>query len=126
MEVVSRYFINNFSEGMVTILEILLGFFVISLNNPNEPISSTFVIITGLATSISMLISGASGSYLSERAKQKKEEKTLERAMDIIEEDEISLEEEVSKEEIQKAMLIPVNTSDYGVKRKFFFKSCDL
>ena len=106
IEIARRYFINNFYDRMLTILGILLGFFVILLNNPNEPISSSFVILTRLATSISILISGVSGSYLSERAEQKKEEKTLERAMALIEEEEFLLEKKDSKEEIQKAMLI--------------------
>ena len=122
LEIVRRYFVNNFYDGMLTSLGILLGFFVILLNNPNEPIPSTFVVLTGIATSISMLISGISGSYLSERAEIKKDEKELELAMGIVEEDESLLEEEDRKEEIQKAMLIPVNTSDYGVKKKIFLK----
>lgn len=123
MEIARRYFINNFYDGVLTILGILLGFFVILLNNPNAPISSSFVILTGLATSISMLISGFSGSYLAERAVQKKEEKSLERAMGFVKEEEFQLEKEYSKEEIQKAMLIPVNTSDHGDKRIYFNKS---
>ncbi len=122
-EIARRYFIINFYDGVLTILGILLGFFVILLNNPNAPISSSFVILTGLATSLSMLISGVSGSYFAERAEQKKEEKTLERAMGLVEEEEFLLEKEDSIEEIQKAMLIPVNTSDYGDKRRYFYKS---
>jgi len=61
MEIARRYFIINFYDGVLTILGILLGFFVILLNNPNAPIPSSFVILTGLATSISMLISGFYG-----------------------------------------------------------------
>ena len=123
LEIARRYFVNNSYDGMLTSLGILLGFFVILLNNPNEPIPSTFVVLTGLATSISMLISGISGSYLSERAEIKKDEKELERAMGIIEEDDSQLKEEDSQVEIQKAMLIPVNKSDYAVKKKKIFKS---
>ena len=88
-EIARRYFINNFYDGMLTILGILLGFFVILLNNPNEPIPSSIIILTGLATSLSILISGVSGSYLSERTEQKKEEKELERAMVLLEEEEL-------------------------------------
>ena len=60
---------------MLTALGILLGFFVILLSKPNQPIQSNYIILTGLGTSISMLISGISGSYLSERAEQKKDKK---------------------------------------------------
>ena len=67
-----RYFINNFYDGNLTVLGILLGFFVIVLKDPTQPtVSSVYVLLTGLGTSISMLISGMSGSYLSEKAEQK-------------------------------------------------------
>lgn len=120
-KIARRYFVNNFYDGMLTNLGILLGFFVILLNNPNEPISSSFVVLTGLSTSISMLISGVSGSYLSERAEQKKKKKELEKAMVLLEEDEFPLEKVERKEEIQKAMVVPVNKSDHSEKRKYFF-----
>ena len=111
---------------MLTILGILLGFFVILNNNPNKTILSSFVIITSLATSISMLISGASGSYLTERAEQRKREKEIERAMGIIEDvDEETLKDmEDSEEEIQKAMIIPVsrNYHYHKTKRNLSFK----
>ena len=111
---------------MLTILGILLGFFVILNNNPNKTILSSFVIITSLATSISMLISGASGSYLTERAEQRKREKEIERAMGIIEDvDEKTLKDmEDSEEEIQKAMIIPVsrNYHYHKTKRNLSFK----
>jgi hypothetical protein len=56
---------------MLTILGELLGYFVILLHNPTQPILSLYVILTSLGTSISMLISGISGSYLSESAEKK-------------------------------------------------------
>ncbi|MHA1489623.1 MAG: VIT1/CCC1 transporter family protein [Promethearchaeota archaeon] len=100
-----RYFINNFYDGMLTILGILLGFFVIILKDPSQPtIPSSFIIITGLGTSISMFVSGISGSYLSERAEQIKEKKELGRAMTHFEAD----KEENDLEEIQKAMITPL------------------
>ncbi|MBD3253871.1 MAG: hypothetical protein GF383_02205 [Candidatus Lokiarchaeota archaeon] len=95
---------------MLTILGILLGFFVIILQNPSEKIQSSYVILTGLGTSISMLISGLSGSYLSERAEQRKERKELHKAMGIFtEEEELALQES-NPDEINKALVIaPVN-----------------
>jgi VIT1/CCC1 family predicted Fe2+/Mn2+ transporter len=123
LEIARRYFINNFYDGMLTILGILLGFFVILLNNPNQPISSSFVVLTGLATSISMLVSGFSGSYLSERAELRKEEKELEKAMVLVEDDDPLIDEEYNQEDIQKAMVIPVNISDYGDMRKYHTES---
>ena len=105
---------NNFYDGMLTSLGIILGFFVILLSKPSQPIQSNYVILTGLGTSISMLISGISGSYLSERAEQRKGQKELKQAMGI----EIEKEEEkeiyiLDEKEIQKAMVVPPkNLSD--------------
>lgn len=125
-EIARRYFVNNFYDGMLTILGILLGFFIFLLHNPNQPILSSYVILTGLGTSISMLISGMSGSYLSEKAEQKKGRKELERAMGIIVEgEEIKKSEDDVKneaEEIQKAMVTPVNNLSKVEKRRFSLK----
>lgn len=104
-----RYFVNNFYDGMLTVLGILLGFFVLILKGDQSSIDSHIVILTGVGSSISMLISGMSGSYLSERAEQKKIKEDLNRAMVIND----SYEEEVIEDsfdvkEIEKAMLIKI------------------
>ncbi len=125
-QIARRYFVNNFYDGMLTILGILLGFFIFLLHKPNEPILSSYVILTGLGTSISMLISGISGSYLSEKAEQKKGRKELERAMGLVEEEEIEniSPDEVKNEveEIQKAMVVPPNRLNQAEKRKLSIK----
>lgn len=126
-QIARRYFVNNFYDGMLTILGILLGFFVFLLRSPNQPILSSYILLTGLGTSISMLISGISGSYLSEKAELKKERKELERAMGLLnkkEDDEISPDElEDEMEEIQKAMVIPPNhLNQEKIKKKFSIK----
>ena len=121
-KIARRYFVNNFYDGMLTILGILLGFFVILLNEPSNPIKSNYIILTGLGTSISMLISGISGSYLSERAEQKKGKKELEQAMGIQleEEKEVKVIDEPNEKEIQKAMVVsPKNLSDKAKKKAF-------
>lgn len=110
---------------MLTILGILLGFFVFLLRSPNQSILSSYILLTGLGTSISMLISGLSGSYLSEKAELKKERKELERAMGLLnkkEEEESIYELEDEMEEIQKAMVIPVNHLNQEAKKRFFIK----
>jgi len=109
-----RYFVNNFYDGMLTILGILLGFFMfIIYNSEITSIESIFVIFPSIGTSISMFISGVSGSYLSERAEQRKERRELDKAMVILEDEEL---DELNKsavlnynEEIQKAMVTPIN-----------------
>ena len=99
-----RYFVNNFYDGMLTILGILLGFFTLILKEGEISVASHLVILTGLGSSISMFISGITGSYLSERVEQKKLKEELNKAMLLIEETEV--EEDVSVREIEKAMLI--------------------
>ena len=84
-----RYFVNNFYDGMLTVLGILLGFFTLILKEGEVAVASHLVILTGMGTSISMFISGISGSYLSERAEQKKLKEALNKAMVITEDSEI-------------------------------------
>ncbi|MHA2398042.1 MAG: VIT1/CCC1 transporter family protein [Promethearchaeota archaeon] len=108
-----RYFVNNFYDGMLTILGILLGFFVLIVRGGQSSVHSSFVILTGLGSSISMFISGLTGSYLSERAEQRKIKEELDRAMLVREVEE---EEVGDVEEIEKAMLIKIDNN--GLKLK--------
>ncbi len=110
-----RYFVNNFYDGMLTVLGILLGFFALIVNENQVSISSHLVILTGFGSSISMLISGLTGSYLSEKAEQKKVKEELKKAMVIVtseEEDSID-DDSVEIKEIEKAMLIKINQNVY-------------
>ena len=110
-----RYFVNNFYDGMLTVLGILLGFFVLIIKGDRPSIDSTLVILTGFGTSISMFISGLTGSYLSERAEQKKIKDELNKAMAIGETEEEVKEEVVDVKEIEKAMLIKI---DHNINSK--------
>lgn len=109
-----RYFINNFYDGMLTILGILLGFFMfIIYNSEINTIESILIIFPSIGTSVSMFISGVSGSYLSERAEQRMEKRKLDRAMVILEDENLEELNRSSilnyKEEIQKAMVTPIS-----------------
>ena len=99
-----RYFVNNFYDGLLTVLGILLGFFILIIKGSDTVIESNIVLLTGFATSISMLISGISGSYLSERAEQRKLKLELDKAMVIVEEDK-SEENQLTQDDLEKAML---------------------
>ncbi len=94
---------------MLTILGILLGFFVIILKAGEPFIDSSLIIYTGLGTSISMFISGFSGSYLSERAEQKKIHIELKKAMGKHESNNKNKSTPPInyQEEVEKAMLTP-------------------
>ena len=111
-----RYFVNNFYDGMLTVLGILLGFFTLILKEGEISVASHLVILTGLGSSISMFISGITGSYLSERVEQKKLKEELNKAMLLIEETEV--EEDVSVKEIEKAMLIHINNKIQTSQKK--------
>lgn len=93
---------------MLTVLGILLGFFVVVLKDNIAVINSNLVILTGLGSSISMLISGLTGSYLSERAEQKKIKDIINKSMIINEESGLNSVENQSFEEIEKSMLIKI------------------
>ncbi len=104
-----RYFVNNFYDGMLTVLGILLGFFVLILKGGQISIDSHLVVLTGVGSSISMLISGITGSYLSEKAEQKKIKEELNKAMLINDSEEKTVKADVEVKEIEKAMLIKIN-----------------
>jgi len=101
-----RYFVNNFYDGMLTVLGILLGFFIIIFQSEAHGVDSKLVIFTGLGTSISMFISGLTGSYLSEKAEQRKLKDELNKAMIIDELKEDNLTAKSAIQDIEKAMLM--------------------
>ncbi len=96
---------------------------MVVLKNPHQStIPSLYIALPGLGTSISMFISGVSGSYLSEGAELRKKRADLNMAMGIIESETIGEDLGIKKqeEELKKAMLskvkIKVNKSE-GKKR---------
>jgi len=103
-----RYFVNNFYDGMLTVLGILLGFFIVIINGNQTTIESNLVILTGIGSSISMFVSGMSGSYLSERAEQKKMKMELHKAMALNKLDIDDSNPFLELSEIEKAMLIKI------------------
>ncbi|MBY9010396.1 MAG: VIT1/CCC1 transporter family protein [Candidatus Lokiarchaeota archaeon] len=113
LSIARRYFVNNFYDGMLTILGILLGFFILIFKEGQQTVDSHIVLLTGLATSISMLMSGLSGSYISEKAEQKRLKSELDKAMVIMKEEEKKEADDklLKDKEIEKAMLT-VNFND--------------
>ena len=117
-----RYFVNNFYDGNLTILGSLLGTFVLIFSQGTVP--SAYVLLTGIGVAISMFFSGFSGSYLSERAEQKKTQADLAKAMGLQEEGEDAVEESdisTQEEELKKAMLkkkIRLKRSTIKTKRR--------
>ena len=107
LSIARRYFVNNFYDGMLTILGILLGFFILIFKEGQQSVESHIVLLTGFATSISMLMSGLSGSYISEKAEQKRLKSELDKAMVILNEEEENEAKDklLEDKEIEKAML---------------------
>ncbi len=117
-----RYAVNNFYDGMLTILGILLGFFMFIIYNPKiTSIESILVILPSLGTSISMFMSGISGSYLSEKAEQKKKKRELDKAMVILEDENLGDMNRSTvlsfDEEVQMAMVTPININNSFKRR---------
>ena len=116
-----RYFVNNFYDGMLTVLGILLGFLTVILKDGQSSVDTHLVILTGVGSSISMFISGITGSYLSEKAEQKKIKEELNRAMLIMEEKDKKLDDDVNIKEIEKAMLTKLS-NNIGINKNSTLK----
>lgn len=65
-EIARRYFAMNSFDGILTILGVLVGNYLAEVRTPG------IIIVTGLATSISMAVSGLWGAYLTESAERQK------------------------------------------------------
>ncbi|MHA1372586.1 MAG: VIT1/CCC1 transporter family protein [Promethearchaeota archaeon] len=75
--VARRFFVKNMTDGILTTLGVIIGFFVIYLGNPNPGsqnyINSNYMIILpGIGTAVAMCVSGVLASYLTESAERKK------------------------------------------------------
>ncbi|NVM18019.1 MAG: VIT1/CCC1 transporter family protein [Candidatus Lokiarchaeota archaeon] len=118
LSIARRYFVNNFYDGILTVLGIILGFFISILRGNQLTINSYLVLLTGFATSISMLVSGLSGSYISEKAELRKLKLELDKAMVLVEEEQKNEEDiKVENEEIEKAM-ITINLNRKNERKK--------
>ena len=81
-EIARRYFVMNFFDGVLTVLGIVIGNFILFVDNdPTNDPTKLLVIIPALATSIAIGISGISGGYLSERAERKRNIIEMQKAM---------------------------------------------
>ncbi|MBN2155430.1 MAG: VIT1/CCC1 transporter family protein [Candidatus Lokiarchaeota archaeon] len=85
-EIARRYFVMNFFDGVLTVLGIVIGSFILFLTTENAP-NRPAIIIQALATSIAIGISGITGGFLSERAERKRNIIELRRAMALSNED---------------------------------------
>ena len=66
-EIARRSFGNNAFDGILTMIGVLIGSFTSGISEART------IIVTGMSTSIAIMISGAWGAYLTESAERKKD-----------------------------------------------------
>ena len=135
--IVRRKFFNNAFDGALTCAGIVSGSFIIFLSNPAQNLTSAIIIITGFSTALAIGISGLWGAFLSEEAERKKKMIDLKKDMVIFEEEEEEEEDEktnnkennglnhhekeiLEEQEIQKAMVTPINLNNTHDNKRFF------
>lgn len=72
-QIARRAFANNSFDGVLTMIGVVMGSFVVGVDNP------TVVLVTGLSTALAIGISGGWGAYLTESAERRHEIGELER-----------------------------------------------
>jgi len=130
--IVRRKFFNNCFDGALTCAGIISGSFIIFLSSPAQNLGSTIIIITGFSTALAIGISGLWGAFLSEEAERKKKMIDLKKEMVIFEEEKPNNREKkglsndekeiLEEQEIQKAMVTPINLNHTNNKRFFSLK----
>jgi VIT1/CCC1 family predicted Fe2+/Mn2+ transporter len=78
-----RYFVMNFTDGLLTTFGIIIGFFALFVFQNLETHFTRIIIVPGLAMSISMGISGTIGGFLAEKAERDKEFIDIQKAMGL-------------------------------------------
>jgi predicted membrane protein (TIGR00267 family) len=74
-DIARRYFVMNGFDGSMTVLGVILGAWIVGVENPN------IIVMTGLGACMAMGVSGFFGAYLAEKAERTRRLKTLEEAM---------------------------------------------
>ena len=85
-EIARRKFFNNCFDGALTCAGIVSGIFIIFIGSGTIQFTPQNVLITGLATTLAIGISGLWGAFLSEEAERKKKVYDMKRDMAMIEE----------------------------------------
>jgi len=101
---IERFFVMNAFDGSLTTLGLIIGSWVGNGGFAHMPWSFIFshetirlIVIVGLATALSMGVSGIWGSYLTEEAEREKEQHEIEKAMAMTGSQRFSEESEIVK-----------------------------
>ena len=73
--IVRRYFVMNGFDGSMTALGVILGAWIVGVENPN------IVVMTGLGACLALGVSGFFGAYITEKAERRRHLKNLEDAI---------------------------------------------
>ena len=71
-EIARRAFVNNSFDGVLTMMGVVMGSFVVGVEDPSV------VLVTGLSTALAIGISGGWGAYLTESAERRQDIDELE------------------------------------------------
>ncbi|MHA1238015.1 MAG: hypothetical protein ACTSSJ_01995 [Candidatus Odinarchaeia archaeon] len=74
-EIARRYFILNSFDGILTILGLVIGSFIVGIGEPR------IILVSGFGAAFALSLSGASSAFMVEKAERIKELKNLERVM---------------------------------------------
>lgn len=74
-DIARRYFVKNGMDGSLTVLGIILGAWIVRVDNPN------IIVGAGLGACLAMGVSGLFGAYITEKAERKRQLKDFEESM---------------------------------------------
>ena len=106
-EIARRYFVMNFFDGVLTVLGVIIGNFIIVMNG--KVISSQNILVTSISVSIAIGISGISGGYLAEKAERKAELIEIQKSMGYTDVLKLKEKDYYPKKEIPKDQLGMIN-----------------
>lgn len=78
-EIARRYFVNNFFDGVLTVLGIIIGYFVLFINGTIT--DSRSILVPSISVAVAIGISGITGGYLAEKAERDAEFIQIRRSM---------------------------------------------
>ncbi|MHA1793303.1 MAG: VIT1/CCC1 transporter family protein [Promethearchaeota archaeon] len=70
--VARRFFVKNMTDGILTTLGVVIGFFVLYLSDPAQISDNMIIILPGIGTAVAMCVSGVLASFLTETAERRK------------------------------------------------------
>ncbi|MFX0099239.1 MAG: VIT1/CCC1 transporter family protein [Candidatus Hodarchaeota archaeon] len=83
--VARRFFVKNMTDGILTTLGVVIGFFFTFLRDPAKLQTNSIIVLPGIGAAVAMCVSGVLASYLTESAERRKALLEIRREMMILE-----------------------------------------